>query len=178
MGTLINMNATPIKPSVEYKQEFLAMLEDFDKNGPHNTELYAPAKEDFAKYVQSLLDEEAGINLPEGYVTCTHRWLISEPGEVVGVTRLRHNIETPFLSENGGHIGYDVAPSQRCKGYGHLALQVALEEAKKLKLSRVLLTTGETNIASRAVIERAGGKLEKVFFRTFGKVLPVSTGLR
>ena len=161
------MNVKTIIPSVEYKQAFLAMLDDFDKNGPHNTEYYAPAKEDFAAYVQGLLDEEAGINLPDGYVPCTHRWLVSTRGEVVGVTRLRHNIDTPFLSENGGHIGFDVAPLQRCKGYGHMALSVALMEAKRIGLSRVLLYTAEANLASRAVIEGGGGALEQICFSEF-----------
>ena len=29
---------------------------------------------------------------------------------MVGATRLRHNIDTPFLASEGGHIGYDVSP--------------------------------------------------------------------
>jgi predicted acetyltransferase len=161
------MNATAIIPSIDHKQAFLAMLDDFDRNGPHNTEYYAPAKVNFSIYVQGLLDEEAGINLPDGYVPCSHRWLLSATSEIVGVTRLRHNIDTSFLLENGGHIGYDVAPSHRRKGYGHLALSVAIKEARRIGLARVLLYTGEANLASRAVIEKAGGHLEQIRYSEF-----------
>jgi predicted acetyltransferase len=160
------MNAVAVIPSVEYAKAFVAMLDDFDANDPHNTEFYAPARRNFDAYVQSLLDEEAGRNLPDNYVPCMHRWLVAS-GRVVGVIRLRHNIETPFLTQHGGHIGYDVAPSERGKGYGHLALFVALLEAHRLKLGRVLLYTAEDNAPSRATIERAGGKLEKISYSEF-----------
>jgi predicted acetyltransferase len=163
------MSAVAIAPSVEYADAFLAMLDDFDTNDPHNTEFYAPARRDFVAYVQSLRDEEAGINLPKGYVPCTHRWLLSPDGAIVGVTRLRHKIDTPFLAQHGGHIGYDVAPSKRKRGYGHLAMAVGLREARRVGLSRVLLYTGEENLPSRATIERAGGTLEEVAYSEFWK---------
>jgi predicted acetyltransferase len=158
------MNGVAVVPSVEYASAFLTMLDDFDTNDPYNTEFYAPARRNFGTYVQGLLDEEAGRNLPEGYVPCTHRWLVSPDGQVVGVTRLRHNIETPFLAQHGGHIGFDVAPSRRRKGYGHLALAVALREARRIGLGRVLLYAAEGNAPSRVTIERAGGELEGISF--------------
>jgi len=71
------------------------------------------------------------------------------------------------LLQEGGHIGYDVAPSQRGRGYGHLALRVALDEAARRAIPRVLLYTSEDNLASRAVIERAGGVLESVAYSDF-----------
>ncbi len=163
------MNARAVVPSVQYRITFLAMLDDFDQNAPHNTKLYAPAKADFAAYVQKLLNEEQGKNLREGWVPCTHRWLVTPSEQVVGVTRLRHRIDNPFLSESAGHIGYDVAPSQRRKGYGHIALRFALEEATNLKIAKVLLYAAEDNLASRSIIERAGGKLERISYSDFWK---------
>jgi predicted acetyltransferase len=161
------VSAVAVVPSVQFASAFMAMLDDFDANDPHNTEFYAPARSNFSAYIQSLLDEEAGRNLPEGYVPCTHRWLVSSGGKVVGVTRLRHNIDTPFLAEHGGHIGYDVAPSERRKGYGRLALSVALREARRIGLGRVLLYAAEDNAPSKATIERAGGQLECTSFSEF-----------
>ena len=156
-----------IAPSIEHKAPFLQMLADFEKHDPSNAEFYFPAKEDFAAYVGSLLEEEQGINLREGWVPCTHQWLLTEQNHVVGVTRLRHRIDTPFLSVNGGHIGYDIAPTHRRKGYGQLALQFSLRRASSLGLSRVLLYTAEDNAPSRAVIERAGGTLEQIAYSEF-----------
>lgn len=161
------MNVIAIPPSVEYESAFIAMLDDFDKNDPHNTEFYAPARSNFKAYVQSLKDEEAGTNLPDGFVPCTHRWLLDASGHIVGVARLRHRIDTPFLANHGGHIGYDVAPSMRRQGYGHFALAVALKEAQRLSLIRVLLYAGEDNRPSRATIEHAGGVLEATSYSEF-----------
>jgi len=156
-----------VAPSVEYRQAFLTMLADFDARSPHELEVYAPARTDFAGYVQSLSDEERGQNLRAGWVPCTHRWLLAPNETIVGVARLRHRIDTPFLFKDGGHIGYDVAPGQRGHGFGHAALRAALVEAGILGLERVLVVTGAANLASRAVIERQGGELETVSFSEF-----------
>ena len=161
------MPARALAPATELRRSFLSMLEDFDANDRSNAEFYAPAKDDFDAYVESLLDEEQGLNLREGWVRCTHRWLVDERNSIVGVTRLRHRVDTPFLAENGGHIGFDVRPSSRGRGFGHLAMQVSLERAVRLHIPRVLLFAAEDNLASRAVIERAGGVLEKVSYSGF-----------
>ena len=44
------------------------MLDDFDRHDPRNTEFYLPARRDFEKYVDSLLDEGQGRNLRDGWV--------------------------------------------------------------------------------------------------------------
>jgi predicted acetyltransferase len=161
------MSTRVIAPSLEYEDAFLTMLADFETNEPQNAEWYAPARADFAAYVHGLLDEEQGQNLRRGWVACTHRWLLG-PGEaIVGVARVRHHIDTLFLFRDGGHIGYDVAPSRRGCGFGHAALRAALAEANRLGLERVLIVTGATNLASRAVIERQGGELESIAFSEF-----------
>jgi predicted acetyltransferase len=149
-------------PSVEHRAAFQAMLADFDAHGGYNRELYEPATSDFTAYVRRLLEEERGLGLRSGWVPCTHRWLLLPTGAMVGVARLRHRIDTPFLSQDGGHIGYEVAPSHRGRGYGHAALRAALVEAERLGLRRVLLITGEDNIASRAIIVQQGGVLESI----------------
>ena len=156
-----------VPPSIEYAGAFLAMLDDFDVKDSRNAEFYAPARLDFSAYAQTLKNEEIGVNLPAGFVPCTHRWLVSSDGAVVGVSRLRHSVDTPFLAEHGGHIGYDVAPSKRRNGFGHIALAVAVAGAQRLGLGRVLLYTSEDNLASRATIERAGGVLESVAHSDF-----------
>jgi len=163
----LKMPTRAVSPSKQYEKAFLAMLDDFDRNDPHNADFYAPARSGFADYVRRLVDEEHGRNLESGWVPCTHRWLLTDANQVVGVTRLRHKIDTPFLSENGGHIGYDIAPSARGRGHGHLALRVAVLEASRLGIDRVLLYTAADNVASRAVIERQGGVLERIAYSTF-----------
>jgi len=161
--------ASVVAPSPEHERAFLAMVADFEAHDAPNAEFYLPAKADFAAYVQGLQDEERGLHLREGWVPCTHRWLLGPDGAVVAVGRLRHHIETPFLASNGGHIGYDVAPSHRGRGHGHAALQAALAEAGAIGLQRVLLYTGAGNAASRAVIERQGGELATITYSAYWK---------
>jgi len=156
-----------IAPTAHAESAFLAMLADFEANDPPNAAVYAPAKVGFAAYVEALANEERGVGLRPGWVPCTHRWLVDPAGAIAAVARLRHNIDTPFLAENGGHIGYDVAPSHRRKGYGHLALATALGEARRIGPERVLLCTGQGNAASRAVIEGGGGRLEAIAYSQF-----------
>ena len=156
-----------ISPSPDYRLAFLAMLDDFEQRDPRNAEFYSSARGNFEQYVQSLLDDEHGRNLRAGWIPCTHRWLVTPDEEVVGVTRLRHRIDTPFLMNDGGHIGYDVVPSKRGRGYGHLALRAALTEAARRGIARVLLYTSTNNGASRAVIERAGGDLDEISYSQF-----------
>ena len=158
------MSVVIAKPSVAHEHAFIAMVRDFEAYDAENAGFYERAKHGFEAYVRSLLDEEQGLNLAEGRVPCTHRWLVDGDRAVVAVTRLRHNIDTPFLANEAGHIGYDVAPSWRGKGYGHRALQAALGEAHALGIERVLLFADESNEASRRTIERQGGKLESVAF--------------
>lgn len=156
------MDAHAVPPSLELAAAFAAMLDDFAVHDPENAEYYLPARVDFAGYVRRLLDEELGRNLAPGYVPCSHRWLLAADGRIVGTARLRHRADTPFLAAAGGHVGYDIAPSARGHGYGHLAMATALAAAREIGLAEVLAFAAETNLASRAVITRAGGQLEAI----------------
>jgi predicted acetyltransferase len=67
---------------------------------------------------------------------------------------------TPYLAEEGGHIGYDVRPSERRKGYGTHLLRLTLAEARRIGLTRVLVTADEANVPSWRIIEKNGGEYE------------------
>jgi predicted acetyltransferase len=135
------------------------MLDDYLTYDPENGAYYAPARHDFSAYMQSLLDEEQGLNLAPGMVPCSHRWLLSESGACVGVVRIRHNIDTEFLANEAGHIGYDVAPSFRGRGYGVACLEAGIVVARELGIDRILLYADSDNPASWKVRERCGGVL-------------------
>jgi predicted acetyltransferase len=149
------------KPNSSLSAPFLAMLDDYDAHDPENGEFYAAARLDFDAYVRSLLDEERGVDLPEGYVPCAHRWLLDAAEDIVGVARVRHSIDTPFLAKEAGHIGYDVPPAHRGQRYGIASLRAALAEAQRLGLGRVLLCCDADNPASWRTIEACGGVLER-----------------
>jgi predicted acetyltransferase len=72
---------------------------------------------------------------------------------------LRHRLNDGLL-EVGGHIGYDVRRSARRSGHATAMLLGVLAEAQAMDIDQALLTCDEDNIASRIVIERAGGRFE------------------
>ncbi|KDM91633.1 GNAT family N-acetyltransferase [Photobacterium galatheae] len=154
--------------SSELESAFADFYHDFIKHDPENADFYARGTENFADYVRQLQDEEEGINLPDGYVPCSHLWLV-ENAVILGAIRIRHHIENDFLSLEGGHIGYDVAPSARGRGNGKVMLKLALSKACELGIRKALITADEDNIASRKVIESNGGIFESV---VMGKVFP------
>ncbi|WP_330959632.1 GNAT family N-acetyltransferase [Photobacterium sp. 53610] len=154
--------------SSDLEAAFADFYHDFVNHDPENAGFYQQGTENFSAYVQQLRDEEKGINLPEGYVPCSHFWLI-ENTVILGAIRVRHHIENDFLALEGGHIGFDVAPSYRGRGYGKKMLKLVLPKASELGIRNALITADEDNIASRKVIENNGGIFENV---VKGKVFP------
>lgn len=112
-----------------------------------------------------LVQADPAFTPPEGRVRCTYFWITDGPAddpdarEFVGYLALRHDL-TPWLLEEGGHIGYAVRPSRRREGHATRALVLALPEAAALGLDRVLLTADEDNLGSQQVILAAGGVYE------------------
>ena len=56
--------------------------------------------------------------------------------------------------ESGGHIGYDISPVYRKKGYGFQILKLALKKALEIGLKEVIVTCNINNIASKKIIEK------------------------
>ncbi len=147
-------------PSVKYKQSYLkAVKEGRDEVGI--TILKKPKKDEpFEEFVKKLRGEAKGLNLPEGWVPATELWLIDNE-EFTGRVNIRHEL-TDHLLKVGGHIGYWIRPSKRKMGYGKEILKLALLEAKKLGIIKVLVTCDEGNIGSCKIIEANGGILENI----------------
>ncbi|MBT3231289.1 MAG: GNAT family N-acetyltransferase [Calditrichaeota bacterium] len=116
--------------------------------------------EDFPAYIDQLIEMEQGHNLPDHLVPMTTFWLIRNESELIGIGRLRHRLNDR-LREHGGHIGCMIRPHLRSKGLGTALVSMLCDEAAKLEIDRVLLTCLTTNIASKKIIEKNGGKLER-----------------
>jgi predicted acetyltransferase len=114
---------------------------------------------DFEGFIQLCSDEAVGRNLPLGRVPQSTFWLVRDGRRILGCSRLRHTLNA-FLEEEGGHIGYDVRPSERRRGYGTLLLRLTLDKARDLGLKRVLITADSRNVASWRIIEKNGGILQ------------------
>lgn len=119
---------------------------------------------EFARLVRARLDDERPETpRPFGWVPATYRWLehADHPGEYLGQISLRHRL-TPFLLEEGGHIGYTVRPGARRRGYAVAALRQMLGLAAQRGKPQVLITCDTDNTASAKVIESCGGLLDDV----------------
>ncbi len=119
---------------------------------------YGRALEDFDVFLARILSQSRPSALPPGRVPQSHFWLLDDDQtRVLACGRLRHRL-LPDLEVEGGHIGYDVSPAVRGRGVGTRLLALLLVEARRLALSRVLITCDDDNIPSRRVIEKNGGQ--------------------
>jgi predicted acetyltransferase len=165
---MVNDTIQLIEPTADLAEEFLGMIEEYQTvDSPATHSLTAdirdltgkPAGLDFQSYVCRLSDWSCGKNLPEGLVPQTTFWLVREPGRLLGCARFRHYLN-PELEYGGGHIGYDVRPSERGKGYGNFLLARMLDKARAMGIGRILMVTDAENEVSRKIIIRHGGRLE------------------
>lgn len=152
-----------VEPQEQYKEGFERMVEEYRAVGNKEYyDMYKAAISDFKGYVLKLNDNIKGC---DGWVpTCTF-WLINMKDEVLGVVRIRTSLNHEFVRKFAGHIGYDISPLSRRKGYGMILLKLALEKAAMINLDKVLITCDDDNIASRRIIENNGGVFESEIFK-------------
>ena len=147
-----------IAPDESLVGEFQSFCAEFpDPQDIHGIGSMNP--KDPAGSVQLCRDNARGIGLRPGFVPSTTLWLVRDGQTLLGTIHLRHSL-TPWLENEGGHIGYAVRPSQQGKGYATRMLSMCLEKARAMGLARVLITCDRENKASARVIIKNGGVLE------------------
>jgi RimJ/RimL family protein N-acetyltransferase len=99
-------------------------------------------------YVASLAD------VPEKDL---HRWYFVNGGYVGRITLRRGR--SAVVTDLHGHVGYDVRPSAWGLGHATRMLCRFLAENVAVERSTVRITCSASNLASRRVIEKAGGVL-------------------
>lgn len=159
-----------VAPHARYRTSFLACVEEFlaEGRGGDNTMLgdwrarfgecwHTP--EGFAEFVDHLhLDARPESPRPDRHVPQSTWWFV-EGDDYLGRISCRHLL-TEWLLEYGGHVGYEVRPTARRRGHATAMLRAVLPCVHALGIDPALLTCDDTNVASRKVIEAAGGVLE------------------
>lgn len=88
-------------------------------------------------------------------------------GALIGDIQLRHCDKT--MPNGAGHIGLDIAETERGKGAGTAALNFAWEWALSNGFHRLEGSTSEENIAMQKAFKKAGwefeGRLKKLFLQ-------------
>lgn len=155
LGGVDDASFRVVELTEELRSEFLSMAEEWRAAGDDR---YAEALRDFDSHLRTLRDAARGIGLAPDRVPYTMCWLLAG-GRIFGRSVLRHHLNA-LLEREGGHIGYEVRPSERRKGYGTLILRLMLEKARGHGLARVLVTCDADNIGSAKIIEKNGGEFD------------------
>lgn len=160
-------NPVLIELTAEYKDRFFEMAQEYKAAGE---ERYRFGFENFEALLEQMEMYRAGENLPDGHVR-SNTFFLLDGEKLIGSGSLRHQL-SETLAVYGGHIGYDVRPSERRKGYGSLILRLMLEKARAIGLERVFVTCDADNVASAKIIEKHGGRLEnQMFYEPTGKMI-------
>lgn len=148
-----------VGPDDALREAYLEYVDEIAAAGePYHRGQRERARENFDAFVRACRRSAAGEGLIGDRVPQTHFWFVRD-GRVLGTIRLRHRLNDALRNE-GGHIGYDVRPSERGRGIATEMVRRVLPEARALGLRRVLLTCDKDNVASASVIRKCGGVLE------------------
>lgn len=148
-------------PTLAHKQEAEALKQEFFAHG--EPVINGSALFDQMDY-EPWLDHVAQYSSAE---TVGSDWVVSSTffalrptdGKLLGMIDIRHNLEHPFLTQYGGHIGYAVRPTERRKGYATQMLRQGLQFARSIGLNRVMLGCYADNVPSVKTITACGGVL-------------------
>ena len=148
------------KPTAQDKKQVLEYKEEFCRNNEilHGSGGLQSAGT-FEAWIRRTESMAIGKDIPENRVPETTFLAFDDKGHLAGMVNIRHYLNDRLL-QVGGHIGYSVRKSERRKGYGAEMLRLALAEAGKLGIQKVLITCDKENIGSAKTIQKNGGVLE------------------
>lgn len=153
------MSLSLIEPSIEYKNEYIEMIEEWRVTGDMVPFVLRYDYSDFDSFLLQMKNLKNGVGLKENSVSSSTYWLVDDTREIIGVTNIRHKLNDKLM-QIGGHIGYGIRPIRRKQGNATELLKLALLKAKDMKISKALLTCNKENIGSAKTIIKNGGVLD------------------
>ena len=149
-----------VNPTNKYKESYLNLVKAAKENGDISEMGNAYRNgESFESMIKRLKDRSQGKNIAKLDVPSSMKWII-ENGEVVGTIDLRHLLNKSYFKRLG-HVAYYIHHQKRNRGYATKALSLAIKWYKKMPINKILITCYSDNEASKKVILKNGGILEK-----------------
>lgn len=154
-------------PTISRKSEALAFLKEHveygsEINGTGGMDdcLYGTTYEQWLLEVEQRNNPEYCEKIKKP-LSKTFFVIRKEDNRIIGMINIRYKLSDEYISNGYSHIGYDIRPTERRKGYAKASLFLALKEAKILGEERVLLECTVDNTGSNKTILALGGVLEK-----------------
>lgn len=148
-----------IVPNEDYLGSYIGAYAEYAQNGITTYSFTDASSCDIFEKFDRYRNER---DLPPNRVGEDKYWLVDdEKAYFIGEIAIRHRLNDT-LAQRGGHIGYGVRYSEWNRGYGTKMLALALEKAKKMRISPVLITCNDDNLASARVMEKNGFTLADV----------------
>lgn len=103
-------------PTMEDKQEWLDYVKETKDDNPEATPGGFKDNTIYEEWLNKLINEHNNINLEKGRVPSSFYFLMIK-NRILGSISIRHNLNDEMLSKFGGHIGYNIRPSERRKRF-------------------------------------------------------------
>lgn len=150
---LIEVSKEYEEQAMVYRQEFI----DYDEkliNGSSGLIEY----DNYDEWLDKVATEKVKECSSTDTSATTYFTYRKRDNKIIGSVKLRHHL-TEELEKDGGNIGYGICPSERGKGYGSLQLSLALEKARAMNMSKIMITCNKDNRGSALVAIHNGGVL-------------------
>ena len=157
-----NIKLIPLKEIINEK--LYEMYQDIPAQETESTnKLNGLSYLNFKNKCNELIKEETVIN--QELNTTTNRYILVDNDKYIGEVGIRTTLND-FWVNKGSQIYYKIRLSERNKGYGNIILELALKECKKLGFKKVRINCSDSNIPSKKVILKNGGKVDIKSYKT------------
>lgn len=151
-----------VRPSAEYKENYLKALEEYHAEGRYLHQDLQKLSGNFEEFVKALNTEKGYPHQPyQDWVEPvpeTIVWLVKDD-TYIGTVDIRHRLNW-HLEKWGGHVHFNIRPSMRGKGYGKKMLQKAIPIINYIGVDRALITLSPDNKAAIQIVESIGAEFE------------------